>query len=329
MHTDEIDMIRRILPAEMPFHYYRDRESPWLLGQLMDAPRVSVSTLRKGPAGKLLDRPLVQPYVARSGGVLEQRDLMMLGRADRPMPDMPLSSAAIVALNAAYQVDWQDYQISFAQWVGEQTSRSGGNLVLQLGFPTSHAALLARHFRQEPDIRRKFEYGGHPIRQTGRPTLAWVRLDIDLATSTCLIEEVQSDWFRFVVWRRQRLHYQAPQSHDLKATHAYEVELQARYARDWARVALLAALILLREELAIRDVWMHMPETGAQLKQIRRRQPPRSLYTQLPRAFCFTPTRDVPPFLRRGTDKTAHARPRLLRALERQPGPLFWHHRFG
>lgn len=44
-----------------------------------------------------------------------------------------------------------------------------------------------------------FNYCGHPVSRQ-RNTLAWARLDLDLNSATALIEEIQSDWIRDVVW---------------------------------------------------------------------------------------------------------------------------------
>lgn len=69
MKLYEIKGIRRVLPYEMPFGYFADRESPWLLTQMIDG-TASVASLHKSVAGKLLSRPLVQPLVAGCGGKL-------------------------------------------------------------------------------------------------------------------------------------------------------------------------------------------------------------------------------------------------------------------
>ena len=51
-----------------------------------------------------------------------------------------------------------------------------------------------------------FEWWSHPVRQDGRHTLAWARMDVDLDAGEALIEEIQSDWIREAVseWRRSR-----------------------------------------------------------------------------------------------------------------------------
>jgi hypothetical protein len=59
---------------------------------------------------------------------------------------------------------------------------------------------------------------------------------------------------------------------------------------------LTAALDFLHREIGIHRVFYHTFETGRAFKGIYR-DPPRSLYTTLPRRFCFQPTREAPRML--------------------------------
>ncbi|MEO0830773.1 MAG: hypothetical protein AAFY03_09985, partial [Pseudomonadota bacterium] len=204
-----------------------------------------------------------------------------------------------------------------------QMSRKGGNLVIQLGFPSDHASLLGRHFRKE--VRWKFEASHHPIRDTGRPTLAWARVDVE--GDHMLIEEIQSDWLRFVSLFVQDLAKHEPQSRELRVHQEYERELVRLYAKRWPTAMLLATLSTAVEHFGVRHVWMHQPSVGAVLKGINGRQPPRSLYTQLPRGFCFEATQDVPPMLETRFHPS-HLRRKKMRKLAiacRTGAPLFWH----
>lgn len=319
MTPEDISMIRHCLPEDMAFPYYADRESPWLLAQLMgdDAP---VTALRRCPAGKLLTRPLVRPVVAAcGGGVLRQQDLLAVAHAARAMRMAGTGAAGRAGLEAACALPWQDFCLSFAAWgtrysASNQMTRRGGNLVVQLGFPSDHADLMGRYLRR--DCRKDFEFDLHPIRTSGRPTLAWARLDIDLETGTALIEEVQSDWLRNVREEVADLSARMPRSRQLMVAQRYEAGLIARYSKVWPRALMLAVLVLLRDEFACRAVWMHQPEPGAAFKRIGGTPPPRSLYSALPRGFCFAPTREPPPFLKRhGT---------LAIARMGRDEPLFW-----
>ena len=61
---------------------------------------------------------------------------------------------------------------------------------------------------------------------------------------------------------------------------------------------LSATLFFIVEELGIRDIWYHSWDTGNLLKGISGRSlPPRSLYTRLPRRFCFSETEAMPGLL--------------------------------
>jgi hypothetical protein len=194
-------------------------------------------------------------------------------------------------------------------------SRQGGNLVVQLGFPSEHAALFGRYLR--PDDRKRLQASHHPVRQTGLPTLAWARLDLDLENRVLLIEELQCDWLRFASRLRHRLERTAAQTREARNALAYERELLTRYGKDWPRVLLLAVLMLARDEFGCREVFLHRPESGAHLKAITGTQPPMSLYSALPRSFGFRETQVAPALLA--------ARHRFLKVLARRYGNLFWH----
>ncbi|WP_170772699.1 hypothetical protein [Ruegeria lacuscaerulensis] len=319
MKRQDISMIRQILPQEMPFPYFPDRQSPWLLCQSMQA-EMPISDLKQSELSRFLMRPLVQPIVASCGGVLRRHDVMAVAHADRAMRLGALGPATTRGLEVVYQSDWLDFCLSFDIWSGEQTTRKAHNLVVQLGFPSEHAALLWQ-FEQRAEVGA-YQSSLHPVRRHGRPTLAWCRLDLDLQSGHCLIEEIQSDWLRFVGRARRRLQHRAPRSRALRLTSDYEQSLQQRYAKIWADVMMLSVLMLLRDEFAVRDVWMHQPEPGAKLKGITwGRLPPRSIYTRLPRAFGFQQTREMPPML--GSKHRSTAR----RAVKEDQS-IFWRLRF-
>ena len=315
MTPDEIIRLRQELSCTMPFNYYTDRESAWLLQALLPE-AAPVRALRQGRLAKLLDRPLVKPLTSAGDGMIRRADLQVLAQADGTVRYDSLNSATLTALERAFDLPWLDFELSFTVWGNSnwhwaQTSRPGRNLVVQLNFPGDHAALLERTVGLQD--RGKFECPQHPVRRTGRPTLAWARIDIDRNNGVALIEEIQSDWLRFVRYELDDLRDQRPRSRALRDTQAYEAALTARYDKVWPRAMLLAALMLLRDRLGIAEVFYHQPGPGAVLKHCR---PPVSLYSAVPKAFCFEPTRDVPPFLR----------PKRRKHLSRLPKdkPLFW-----
>ncbi|MEM6825931.1 MAG: hypothetical protein AAF566_12545, partial [Pseudomonadota bacterium] len=308
-------------PDEVDFTSFPDRQSPWILAQAMPE-KARVSLIRQAGWGAFLDRPLVKPVVARCGGLLVQRDLLAVAYAGRARSFGELSNGAKDALETVYSGTWDTYPVTFTTW-GDvswwreaQISRKGGNLVLQLGFPAGHGRVFAETVGT--GSRKEFEVFGHPVRRDGRPTLAWVRLDIDLESGTALIEEIQSDWLRCVSWRIRSLERRGGQSRQLRALRRYQREIVAVHSKNWAETALLAALMLLVEEFAVRQIWMHRPEVGAALKGIIGALPPRSLYSNLPKSFGFRPTGDIPPFL------SDPIRKRALQRFIRGGKPLFW-----
>ena len=77
----------------------------------------------------------------------------------------------------------------------------------------------------------------------------------------------------------------------------YAEHVLANHRRLWDEAVLAASLWLLREHLGIRRIFMHTLEGGCALKRMAGCPPPRSLYENLPRAFCFERVQGVPRFL--------------------------------
>lgn len=318
MTPQEIKELERRLPGQMALPYFEDRESAWLLAQLMPE-AVPVAEARGAAWGKLLDRPCLRPLVARCGGALARRDVRALAYADQAVSRGRYGPAAEAAIEAVFARPWQDFRLNFSTWGMErrswdQTTRQNGNLVIQLGFPSDHAALMGRYLKS--GARKRFEWQGHPIRTEGCPTLAWARVDLDLERGEALIEEVQTDWLRFAGEEVEALRDSQPRSRDLAQMERYEAGLVAQYGRIWSRVMLLATLVVLREWLHVGRVWMHRPDTGVVLKRIAGAAPPRSLYSALPKAFCFAPTRVRPQMLHRLPARVTKRLPK--------EGPVFW-----
>lgn len=318
MDLDDIRLAKAVLPSEMPFPYWPGREAAWLLHAAMPQ-EATVADLRRGAQGRWLSRAPVAEVVAASGGRLTRADIAAVAL---PPDGQQLSAAGEVGLRSVLQ-GWRDYTLSLDAWPGErfpdddwqwnQTSRRGHSLVVQVNFPGAHARLMAQHLPKH--ARQKFEFSQHPVRGRNSPTMAWVRMDIE--GDEALIEEVQSDWFRAVAWRAETLARHEPRSRELRSLKTYEARLTEAYKRGWEKVALLAALTLLRGEFGVRRVFLHRPETGVKLKSIYGTPPPRSIYTALPKAFGFGLTRDAPGFLERPQKKT-------LAKLRNSGGPIFW-----
>ncbi|TVM28430.1 hypothetical protein, partial [Oceanidesulfovibrio marinus] len=71
-----------------------------------------------------------------------------------------------------------------------------------------------------------------------------------------------------------------------------------RYAPIWQEAMLAAALQVLKNDLGIGTIYYHTFEGGNILKNMTDDfAPQRSIYTQLPRRFCFPPTTEAPAML--------------------------------
>lgn len=275
------------------FHYYRDRYSLGLLRHLSRQGPLSVAALKQSPYAPLLHKPRIKHVLAELGG--KQVDEFQLARHD-------------------YDADQDAFVLTLDTWGSErrserrrkQTSRLGYNLVLQLNFSRQHDQ---RYARLGCCRESYFNYHGHPV-SCQRNTLAWARLDLDLASGTALIEEIQSDWIRGVAWLAERVarRLQAGKKPgdevrfygvqcSLQTAQEYCHFVLARYSTIWAEAMLWAAIAFLREEIGLTRIFYHSAEGGRLLKRIQGSLPPRSLYTELPRKFCFAPTGEAPEFL--------------------------------
>jgi len=290
------------------FHYYRDRYSIGLLRHLSRQGPLSVAALKQSPYAALLQKPRIKNVLAEYGG--RQLDECLLAGHD-------------------YDVAQEAFLLTLDTWGSQrrsdrrqkQTSRPGYNLVLQLNFCRQHDQRYARL----GCAGSRFNYWGHPV-SSQRNTLAWARLDLDLASGTALIEEVQSDWIRRVAWLAERLAWRLQSGKkpgeeirlygvqcSLLTAQNYCNFVLARYSAIWAEAMLWASIVFLREEIGVSRIFYHSAEGGRLLKRIQGSSPPRSLYTELPRKFCFAPTGEAPEFLlaEREVRKTLRQHPEL------------------
>lgn len=283
------------------FRYYKDRYAAMLLENVL-SPRLLLRELRAGPYGRLLDRPALKALAASKGdGFLHRDDLATLW---------------------PYEVE--TYVLSFAAWGSRkrrdrrwnQTSRPCRQLVLQLNFSRQHDAQYQRLVSNAAEM--PFTCGFHPTNSTGRNTLAWSRIDIDFGSGEALIDEVQNDWLREVSWDLARAARGEGSFAESKSLKIYAESVLAPHAVIWSEAVLAATLDMLSRVLGIGRVWFHDFETGCEIKKLSKSfAPPRSLYTDLPRKFCFERTADVPEFILPVQPK------RLRRKLERGDG-RFW-----
>lgn len=190
-----------------------------------------------------------------------------------------------------------------------QTSRRGINLVLRLNFNLQHDRLFCQ--TMQPSYPCAFNGCGHPVLKCGergyfRETLAWARLDIDLSTGEALVEEIQSDWVRAVGWLSWYVGDCSSDETELPGDCFSTTVGQARaylaytgpLIRDWSQAMLAAVVDFVDRELGLSKIWYHTWETGVLLKGIDRDwAPPTSLYSRLPKQFCFRETSEMPALL--------------------------------
>jgi hypothetical protein len=202
------------------------------------------------------------------------------------------------------------YLLTLDQWGNYQSSRNQSTLVLQLNFSSKHNRCYQKLIHPED---RPLECAAHPYHEK-RSTLAWARIDIDLRDGEALIEEIQTDWIKYALSdikfikdaktvkeaRRyfERI-YGKKANTDYRTFLRYVHQALAPHIRIWAEVTMAATLWFLRDELGVRRIFHHTFETGNWLKGLRWGKPPRSLYTDLPKQFCFQETYNPPAFLMR------------------------------
>lgn len=298
MQANEVQTIMECLPkGKTPFYYFRDRFAPMLLSYgVRDG--ATVGEVKKSRYGRLLSNPLVRGMIERAG-------------------DGRLTSEL---LQSVWPREYECYLLTLGVWgrgsrwfdPWYQTSRPGFNLVLQLNFSGKHDRPYQEMVR--PVERHPFENEDHPIAQKGRHTLAWSRLDIDLDAGEALIEEIQNDWIRRALQVRRYAQWYLTKTPRRKWEDtyygwginggptdilAYADRVLSTHVPLWDEAMLSATIWFLREELGIRTVYYHSFETGSVLKHLRWSQPPRSLYTDLPRRFCFEKTPEGPSWMKR------------------------------
>jgi len=288
------DLAREVI-ACMPtgrtlFHYSKDDYALFLLRHLGGRDS-RVHDIRKGTAGKLLEKPAVKSFLAAcADGVLRtdllpERQYLPEGRAYRLSLDI-----------------WGD---SGRDWHWRQVSRKGVSLVLQMNLNSSLTETLKGCYESED--KDPFHNYCHPARNGDFPTLAWARMDFDLETGEALIEELQTDLLRDLESLARRAYdakkdgenefdrYGANVRTD-RVIDAWEKKFSSE-RKHWHEAMLSAALWFLVSEMGCRMIYYHTESTGSYLKRIGGTKPPRSLYTDLPKRFCFDETDEVPRML--------------------------------
>jgi len=282
MKIETIEEIIACLPTGRTlFPYFRDRYAGMLLTWVIDN-HASIADIKRTPYAPLLEKDSIKGILRKCGN----------GHLDKS------------TLQTGWSESHESFLLTLDHWGPgsrrhRQITRPGYNLVLQVNLHNSYLRAMESLFGND-----YLQLNGHPVLrpQTAamfRPTLAWVRLDLDLDTNEVLIEEIQSDFLRVARWYRSfLLHCKYRDKTQTQQLEFFNLILQ-RFGKLWSEAVMAAALWFIFEELGINTVWYHTHATGSKLKKIRGYLPPQSLYSQLPRQFCFIKTADRPEFLMR------------------------------
>jgi hypothetical protein len=289
MKTEDLREVIACLPKGRTLFRYTKDDYAFRLLKRVAGNYANLSELRKSSYAKLLQKPAV-------------RDSMAQGS----------SSQWFGPHFGDYREGQQTYRLSLDEWGDEdddwawrQTTRPGKSLVLQLNLTGRHHERMKRLLRAS-QYEDPFHFESHPARVGRNATLAWARLDFDLETQEALIEEIQSDRLRDVralsrkapCQKCRRIHWKGYLLDPREIKLFWEQEMRPHEAL-WDEAMLMAALEFLFDELGMRKVFYHTFELGCRLKGIHHYFPPRSLYTSLPKRFCFETTGEIPSFLRK------------------------------
>ncbi len=306
MKREIIDEVIACLPNERTlFHYFKGQYALQLL-HFATHQLKSVAAIKRSPYQRLLNRAGVRSLLARQG-------------SGEIAPELfahcwhPSSQPFVLTVDRWGDDNRWDYQVT----------RPGCNLVLQLNFSEQHNRAYQKLVKPEDEFI--FNYSGHPVMEKGkramfRNTLAWARIDFDLERGEALIEEIQSDWVRGVnaclqaiKKGRQPWHLDycncKPERFEL-----YMENVFAPFITLWSEAMLSAAIQFIRVELGIGNIYYHTFDTGQKLKQVYGGTPPRSLYSDLPRKFCFQLTDKDPGFIKQ--DRTFIRKRRKVKQVE-------------
>lgn len=289
MKKEILDEVIACLPQQRTlFHYFKGQYAFFLLSYAIKE-KSSVSDIKQSAFKNLLNQPDVKSLLAYQGNGTLVPELFEHAWKDSSQPFV------LTIDKWGMHDNWQ-----------VQTTRKGCNLVLQLNFSEQHNRAYQRLVKPKSDYI--FNYYAHPVmdrdkRDLYRDTLAWARIDFDLESGEALIEEIQSDWVRRVRYCLQGLKrgtkpwYMDWCQCRTEDFVTYAEQVLAPFDSLWSEAMLSATIHFIYKELGISRIYYHTYETGQKLKQIFGNAPPRSLYSDLPRKFCFQMTDEDPGFI--------------------------------
>ncbi len=320
MKLDDLRELRACLPyGRTLFRYEADWYQIMLMEYLLQS-GWTAPAIRRSNFARLLEGNRIRNIIAGKGKLhLDANDLTYL-----------------------HQVGGIPWRLTLDKWDAEgdwrycQVTRRGFNLVLQVNFPKLHNRIY-QHLISKTG-RDYFNYPGHPV-ANGEKTMAWARLDVDRENGEVLIEEVQSDWVRSAKRfekHPRNLHSRLESENrqlrkQLRRTstkilgdirHYVDLVLPA-YTQSWQETVLASVLFFSIRELGVTNVFMHDFDTGNRLKNISPSWglPPRSIYTSLPKKFCFRKTDRTPILAVQSVQRLKKAKKRVHRIRN----STFWH----
>lgn len=295
------------------FHYFKDRYAIMLLSSFTGDCK-SISDVKKSPFGKLLKRPILKDVASKIGDGLLTKNIL-----ESFWPPEP--EAYLITLGEWGKIDTGDPFLDnlYGNRFFSQTGRDGLNLVIQLNFSSKHNVPYKKLIR--PEGNHPFEYELHPIAPKGYHTLAWSRIDLDQNRDEALIEEIQSDWIKLAMGGKATIETLETDDEGRRSIAQRELERQGLSCNQknmekyistvlkphlelWDEAILAATIWFLREQLGITRIFYHTFDSGNRIKGITYRKPPRSLYSSLPKRFCFQETEEIPGFLMESADKS-------------------------
>lgn len=289
MKRELIDEVIDCLPDDRTLFHYFKGEYAYKLLSFATEKRKNVKSIKKSAYNRLLNQPDIKSLISTGGSGKLSPELFK---------DVWHESSETFVLTLDR---WCDKD----RW-NNQLTRHGGNLVLQMNFSEKHNQAYKKLLKPKREF--VFNYSGHPVMAEGqrdffRDTLAWARLDIDLDTGEVLIEEIQSDWVRKIktcvkiirAGRRPRLlNHCDCETRDFVN---YVENVFSPFITLWSEAMLMATVNFIYTELGIGNIYYHTYKTGTKIKRVTGK-PPRSLYSDLPRKFCFELTDEDPSFLK-------------------------------